>query len=217
MKIKIAAISVAAATAAATALGTLALPSGATAQLYPAPGYTAPASPATVRFIAVATTTSNFIDQSSRLAMGSSPTAGIRGFARQAIIEENRAHNVMTAWADVAQPMLSGRSAYTPDAVAGTPLALAVNSGIAVSGERILPTSDGTAVTAEQFAMLNQLANLRGRDFDGAYLRHQIDAHQRLLAAYQTYATSGDDAALQRMARAEIPRLQSDLRRLSAF
>ena len=213
MKIRIAALSL----AAATALAGFALPSAASAQVYLAPSDVASASAATIRFIAVATTTSNFIDQSSRLAIDMSPSPNIRGFARQAILEENRTHNVMTAWADVAQPMLSGRSAYAPGAIAGTPLAIAVNNGIAVSGERILPTSDGTAVTADQFAMLNQLSNLRGRDFDGAYLRQQIDAHQRLLAAYQTYATSGDDAALRRMANAEIPRLQSDLRRLNAF
>jgi putative membrane protein len=213
MKIRIAAIML----ATATSVAAVGLPSIATAQTYLAPGYAASASPATVRFIAVATTTSNFIDQSSRLAIEVSPTLGIRGFARQAIIEENRTHNTLTAWADVAQPMLSGRSAYTPGVVVGTPLAIAVNSGLAVLGERILPTTDGTAVTGDQFAMLNQLSNLRGRDFDGAYLRQQIDAHQRLAAAYQTYATSGDDAALRSMARAEIPRLQADLRRLNAL
>lgn len=213
MTARIAAISL----AAATAFAAVAVPSIANAQLYLAPGDVTSASPATVRFIAVATTTSNFIDQSSRLAIDLSPSSGIRGFARQAIIEENRTHNTMTAWADVAQPMLSGRSAYVPGAVIGTPLAIAVNSGLAVTGERILPTSDGTAVTADEFAMLNQLSNLRGRDLDGAYLRQQIDAHQRLIGAYQTYATSGDDAALRSMARAEIPRLQSDLRRLNSF
>jgi putative membrane protein len=216
MTSRIAAISI----AAATAFAATALPSIASAQAYLAPGYVTSASPATVRFIALATTTSNFIDQTSRLAIDLSPNPGIRTFARQTINEENRTHNVMTAWADVAQPMLSGRSAYVPGAVIGapfSPLGLAVNSGIAVSGERIVPTSDGTAVTGEQFTMLNQLSNLRGRDFDGAYLRQQIDAHQRLLAAYQTYATGGDDPALQSMARAEIPRLQSDLRRLGSF
>jgi predicted outer membrane protein len=214
MRARIAAISL----AAATAIGTVALASPASAQVYLAPGYAAPASPATVRFIALATTTSNFIDQTSRLAINLSPSPGIRGFARQAIIEENRTHNTMTAWADVAQPLLSGRSAYTPGVMVGapfSPLALAVNSGLTASGERIVPTSDGTAVTGDQFAMLNQLSNLRGRDFDGAYLRQQIDAHQRLIAAYQTYATSGEDAALQSMARAEIPRLRRDLSRLN--
>jgi putative membrane protein len=213
MTARIAAISL----AAATALAAAGLPSVANAQVYPAPGYVASASPATVRFIAVSTTTSNFIDQSSRLAIDMSSSQGIRDFARQAIIEENRTHNTMTAWSDVAEPMLSGRSAYSPGIVAGTPLAVAVNSGIALTGDRIVPTSDGTAVTGDQFAMLNQLSNLRGRDFDGAYLRQQIDAHQRLLGAYQTYAANGDDAALQRMARAEIPRLQADLRRLNSL
>jgi predicted outer membrane protein len=214
MKARIAAMSV----AAATAIAIVALPAVARAQIYLAPDYAASASPATVRFIALATTTSNFIDQTSRLAINVSPRPGIRGFARQAIVEENRTHNMMTAWAEVAQPLLSGRSAYTPGVTAGapfSPLALAVNSGLTASGERIVPTSDGTAVTGDQFAMLSQLSNLRGRDFDGAYLRQQIDAHQRLIAAYQTYATSGDDAALQSIARAEIPRLRRDLSRLN--
>jgi putative membrane protein len=214
MRARIAAISL----AAATAIAAVALPSAASAQIYLAAGYAASASPATVRFIALATTTSNFNDQTSRVAINLSPSPGIRGFARQAIIEENRTHNTMTGWADVAQPLLSGRSAYTPDVMVGapfSPLALAVNSGLTASGERIVPTSDGTAVTGDQFAMLSQLSNLRGRDFDGAYLRQQIDAHQRLMAAYQTYATSGDDAALQSMAKAEIPRLRRDLSRLN--
>jgi hypothetical protein len=205
--------------AAATAMATVALPSLASAQIYFAPGYVASAAPATVRFVALATTTSNFIDASSRMALDASPSMGIRTFARHSIIEENRAHNTMTAWADVAQPMLSGRSAYVPGLVGGplVPLAIAVNTGLAATGERVVATNDGTAVTADQAAMLNQLSGLRGRDFDGAYLRQQIDAHQRLIAAYQTYATSGDDPALRSMATAEIPRLQSDLRRLNMF
>ncbi|MEA2832240.1 MAG: hypothetical protein QOG66_442 [Methylobacteriaceae bacterium] len=216
MKARIAAISL----AAATAIAIVALPAATRAQIYLAPDYAASASPTTVRFIALATTTSNFIDQTSRLAMNVSSRPGIRGFARQAIVEENRTHNMMTAWAEVAQPLLSGRSAYTPGVTAGapfSPLALAVNSGLTASGERIVPASDGTAVTGDQFAMLSQLSNLRGRDFDRAYLRQQIDAHQRLIAAYQTYATSGDDAALQSMAKAEIPRLRRDLSRLNTL
>jgi predicted outer membrane protein len=215
MKIRLAALSL----AAATSVAAIALPSAATAQIYFAPGYTASASPTTVRFVAVSTTTSNFIDQGSRMAIDLSPNPGIRGFARQAVNEENRTHNAMTAWADVAQPMLSGRSVYATGVVGAplVPLGFVVNTGLAAVGERVVATSDGTAVTADQAAMLNQLSALRGRDFDGAYLRQQIDAHQRLIAAYQTYATTGDDPALQAMARAEIPRLQSDLRRLNSF
>ena len=216
MKIRLAAIAL----AAATSLAAIALPSTAGAQLYFAPGYVASSSPTTVRFVAVATTTSNFIDQASRMAIDLSPSPRVRGFAREAINEENRTHNVMAAWADVAQPLLSGRSVYAPGVIVGAPLVplgIAVNTGIAATGERLVATTDGTAVTADEAAMLNQLSGLRGRDFDGAYLRQQIDAHQRLIAAYETYATAGDDPALRSMARAEIPRLQSDLRRLNAF
>jgi hypothetical protein len=105
MRARFAAISL----AAATSIASVALPLVAGAQTYPAPDYAASVAPATIRFIALATTTSNFIDQASRLAIELSPRPAIRGFARQAIIEENRTHNTMTAWADIAQPLLSGR------------------------------------------------------------------------------------------------------------
>lgn len=58
------------------------------------------------------------------------------------------------------------------------------------------PTVKGE-MTAEQQANLTALQGKTGADFDSAYISQQVDAHQKALAALQSYAQTGDSPPLK--------------------
>ncbi len=83
----------------------------------------------------------------------------------------------------------------------------ALREAAAASG---LP-SPPPAMSSDQSAMLAALQSLRGAKFDRAYLKQQILAHTQALAVEKSYATSGLDKNLTRIARSAIPVIQHHL------
>jgi putative membrane protein len=67
------------------------------------------------------------------------------------------------------------------------------------------------AMSGDQAAMLSALQSQRGADFDKAYARQQVLAHQQALAVEQSYASAGKDAHLRQAARAALPIIQHHL------
>ena len=59
--------------------------------------------------------------------------------------------------------------------------------------------------------MLSQLQSLRGAEFDAAYGRQQVMAHQAALVVEQGYASSGQDAGVRRVAQSAVPVIQRHL------
>jgi predicted outer membrane protein len=153
------------------------------------------APPQTSTFVSLATLTSKFIETADRLALARSRNPRIRRFAQESIRKENRTSNTMTDLADLDHALSTGRSA-------GGPIVL-------VAG------GDGTVSVSS--AMLKELTSLSRREFNVAYLRHQITAHQHLLVAYRAYAQNGNDVDMRSMATGEVPRLQHELYRLKAI
>jgi putative membrane protein len=148
------------------------------------------APPQTNTFVSLATNTSNFIEAADRLALARSRNPRIRRFAQESILKENRTSNTITDLADV------------DNSAAAAPIVL-------VTG------GDGTVSVSS--TMLNELTSLSRREFNVAYLRHQITAHQHLLVAYRAYAQNGNNVDIRSMATREVPRLQQALYRLKAI
>jgi putative membrane protein len=67
------------------------------------------------------------------------------------------------------------------------------------------------AMSGDEAKMLAALQSLTGPDFDEAYIRQQILAHDQALAVEQSYAQSGSDATLRQAAQATIPIIQRHL------
>jgi putative membrane protein len=67
------------------------------------------------------------------------------------------------------------------------------------------------AMSSDQAAMLAALQGLRGAEFDQAYARQQVLAHRQALAVTQSYAASGADANLRKVAQGGAPTIQHHL------
>lgn len=72
------------------------------------------------------------------------------------------------------------------------------------------PTVTGQ-MTAEQQANLTALQGESGADFDSTYVSQQIDAHQKTLAALQSYAQNGDSPPLKDFASKATMMVQDHL------
>jgi putative membrane protein len=67
------------------------------------------------------------------------------------------------------------------------------------------------AMSSDQAALLSALQSLRGTDFDQAYARQQVLAHDQALAVEQSYAAAGTDPNLTALARVGTPLIQHHL------
>jgi putative membrane protein len=69
-----------------------------------------------------------------------------------------------------------------------------------------------TALTGEKAQMLQQLSGVSGEKFDAMYWKAQVQAHQEALQLAQTYAKSGDNAALRQHAQKGAPMIEQHLK-----
>ncbi len=73
-------------------------------------------------------------------------------------------------------------------------------------------TSDsGSALVGPLSEMLNSLENTPAAEFDAAYKRGQIAAHEEALKVHTAYAVRGNDAAMRAKAQAAVPAIREHL------
>ncbi len=65
-----------------------------------------------------------------------------------------------------------------------------------------------TTLDAEHQAKLDQLKGLSGREFDVAYDRMQMEAHQQAISLFEGYAQGGDNPQLKQWAAKTLPALK---------
>ncbi|RWP09359.1 DUF4142 domain-containing protein [Mesorhizobium sp.] len=75
-------------------------------------------------------------------------------------------------------------------------------------------TASGPALLPKDQAMLDQLKNLDGDEFQAKYILLQTEAHKQALALFSTYAQSGEDPALKEFAKKTLPTLRMHEERL---
>jgi putative membrane protein len=68
-----------------------------------------------------------------------------------------------------------------------------------------------TALDAEHQKMLDALKATQGKQFDQAYDRMQVEAHEQAVALFQEYARDGDNPDLKSWAMKTLPHLQEHL------
>jgi putative membrane protein len=69
-----------------------------------------------------------------------------------------------------------------------------------------------TALTGEKAQILQQLSGMTGEQFDAMYWKAQVQAHQEALQLAQSYAKSGDNAALRQHAQKGVPIIEQHLK-----
>jgi putative membrane protein len=68
-----------------------------------------------------------------------------------------------------------------------------------------------TALDSEHLKKLDDLKAKSGKDFDAAYDRMQLQAHEEAVALFEQYARSGDNADLKAWAEKTLPHLKEHL------
>lgn len=68
-----------------------------------------------------------------------------------------------------------------------------------------------SALDAEHQKMLDDLKSKSGKDFNRAYDRMQVEAHEQAVALFEQYARDGDNPDLKSWAMKTLPHLQEHL------
>src|SRR5438067_2872325 len=79
---------------------------------------------------------------------------------------------------------------------------------IAAQEHITLPSDMDPVAKQEQ----QRLAKLSGAQFDKAYMRYQLNDHQKDVAEFQKEASSGKDPAIKNFAQSTLPTLQEHLK-----
>ena len=69
-----------------------------------------------------------------------------------------------------------------------------------------------TGMSSDQASLLGSLQSVRGQDFDKAYARQQELAHAQAVAVEESFATSGSDPNLRKLARSALPTIRDHLK-----
>lgn len=72
-------------------------------------------------------------------------------------------------------------------------------------------TDSGNALVGPLSEMLNSLENTPAAQFDAAYKRGQIAAHEEALKVHSAYAAKGSDASVRAKAQAAVPVIRKHL------
>jgi predicted outer membrane protein len=196
------------------------------------------ASPMSNAFVANARANVDFLDSSSRLALTQSSNPRIRAFAHQEARDETIVSNSLVAFASTNGQIVVGQTyvgdgplapvvgaAVLPLDVATTVTTSVGNNVDAVLSGRSVAIDDPLTprvVTPQAYlpastADLDRLRGLQGREFDALYRSTQRNALSQLATLYRDYLQNGDDEALRAIARSELPKINRDLRELSAI
>jgi putative membrane protein len=89
-----------------------------------------------------------------------------------------------------------------------------LKAAIAKDGVKDMPPAK---LDAEHQGLIDALKATKGDAFDTLYKSQQTDAHTKALALMQSYATSGDQAALKAFASDTAPKVKSHLDMLNAM
>lgn len=66
--------------------------------------------------------------------------------------------------------------------------------------------------TPDQQQMLDQTRRMSGTDFDRSFMRHMVDDHQKVVAAFEQEAANGTNPDLKAFAQRTLPTLREHLR-----
>jgi len=72
-------------------------------------------------------------------------------------------------------------------------------------------------MTAAQTSHLNEMENMKGEDFDKAFVTMMIDDHQKDIAAFKTAAASNENENVKKFAANTLPTLQAHLTKIKAI
>ncbi len=185
-----------------------------------------PVSPGAIptqAYLAMATRGGLFLENTARDAHAKTSNPAVRSFARAEVIEQVALSSKIDAYTGGA-PVPSARGPAGPGGLIGAPLALATGAAGAaagVVGGTIGAVAGGPGPAAmtsdEQKAQIEaQLSGQQpGPAYDAAFVGASLQGHREAQAINVSYAQSGEDPGLRRIARGALPLIDRHIAILS--
>ncbi|GJD60349.1 DUF4142 domain-containing protein [Methylobacterium frigidaeris] len=183
-------------------------------------------------YLAMATKGGLFLENTARDAFAKTGNPRVKRFARAEVTEQVNLANKIdgVTGGNVAVPVgggqpggpagpggLVGGLVAAPLAVAGGVAGAAVGTVGGVLGAPGGGGAPGGMTSDEQKAQIQaQLSGLQGGpQYDAAFVNASLQGHREALMIHGSYAQSGEDPALRRVARGAIPLIQLHISQLS--
>jgi hypothetical protein len=160
-----------------------------------------------------------FLEETARTAFDKTQDPRLKKFSRAEVVEQvnlsdklNRSAGSMAPMAGAAPGGIVGGVVAAPFSVAGAAVGVA---GAAVGLNGAPMSSD-----AQKAQMITQLQAMpAGPEFDATFVQASLMGHEEAYQVHGTYARSGDDPELRRVARGALPLIRlhiSQLKRIQA-
>ncbi|WP_336488789.1 DUF4142 domain-containing protein [Methylobacterium nigriterrae] len=173
-------------------------------------------------YLNMATKGGLFLENTARDAHEKTRNPRVKAFSRAEVIEQVNLANKIDGYTGRAAPLAGGPPG--PGGVVGGLVAapLAVAGGVAGAtvgavGGALGAPPPGSMTTDEQKAqILSQLSGLQpGPQYDAAFVNASLQGHREALALHGSYAQSGEDPGLRRIARGALPLINLHISQLS--
>ncbi len=194
----------------------------------------ATASKAAQNFVQKASAGDQFELMTSRLALQKAQSADVKSFAQRMVDDHTMNAQELASVASQSGIAMaqggstmgssSGTSGLSSDSTRG-PTARGSSQGGTVGSTDTTGSTTSTMnagdmnarFDAKQRQALDRLQNASGAEFDRLYVQAQTEAHRDAVSLYQSYAKSGDNAALKSFAQKMLPALlqhEAELKRI---
>ncbi|GJE41610.1 DUF4142 domain-containing protein [Methylobacterium soli] len=171
-------------------------------------------------YLNMATKGGLFLENTARDANAKSGNPRIRKFSRAEVVEQVGLANKIDSYTGGAAPGAPGTPSGPGGLVGGLVAApLAVAGGVAgatVGGALGVPQGGGMTTDQQKAQILAQLSGMQpGPQYDATFVNASLQGHREALAIHGSYAESGEDPGLRRIARGALPLIHLHIAQLS--
>ncbi|TGE02361.1 DUF4142 domain-containing protein [Methylobacterium nonmethylotrophicum] len=176
-------------------------------------------------YLAMATRGGLFLENTARDAFAKTGNPRVKRFARAEVNEQVNLANKIDAVTGGSVPVaggpggpggLVGGLVTAPLAVAGGVAGAAVGTVGGVLGAPGAGGPGGMTSDEQKAQILAQISGLQGGpQYDATFVSASLQGHREALTIHGSYAQSGEDPALRRVARGAIPLIQLHISQLS--
>jgi predicted outer membrane protein len=175
------------------------------------------------QYFAMASRGGTFLENSARFGLAKTSDPRLRRFAQAEVNEQVRLAQNLNANADfatatVTNPATGALVGAGVGALVGGPVGAAVGAGIGATTATVGGVTIPMTTDAQKAALIAQLQVVPpGPEFDALFVQSQIIGHNEAYAIHGSYAQSGDDPGLRRVARNALPLIRLHLSQLARF
>ena len=178
-------------------------------------------------YLQMATTGGMFLENTARDAHEKTRNPAVKKFSRAEVIEQVNLSRKLGAYTGGVGPSaaapagpggLIGGLVAAPAAVAGAAVGTAAGVAGGVTGGLlgVAPPPGGMTTDTQKAQILAQLSAMPpGPQYDATFVAHALQGHQEALTIHGSYAQSGEDPGLRRIARGALPLINLHIAQLS--